>query len=385
MKRKSALLTVAVFISLLVLSAMGGVLHAEAQPAVTHTCAFYGVDGQLIRSVQVADGEKLAPVNAPGVEGMRFSHWYQVNASLQGSPGSGYSFSSPVTEAVYLKAFYEPLPEATPSLAPEATTDPMTETQNAETSETEVPEGKEPAAEETVSEEVVTEEPAAEEPVAEESATEGPVPEEVVTEEPAAEEPVAEEPATEEPVSEEAVTEEPAAEEPVAEEPEAEEPVSEEVVTEEPAAGEPVAEEPATEEPVSEEVVMEEPAAEESEMEGPAEEEPAIEETSVEGSAADQSSAFLKEEIDAMYPNRKITFYATWGNKPAPEIGDEITIHARLSGYEGLEYVIRWQVKHTGHEDWKDVGITGEVCTLTLTQENLDWVFRVAVDITDVE
>ncbi len=86
-----------------------------------------------------------------------------------------------------------------------------------------------------------------------------------------------------------------------------------------------------------------------------------------------------------MNPNRKIRFYASWGDKTAPEIGDQIVIHAKLSGYEGLEYTIRWQFKKTAEDPWQDMGIQGETCTLTLTKENLDWLFRVAVDITGVQ
>lgn len=94
---------------------------------------------------------------------------------------------------------------------------------------------------------------------------------------------------------------------------------------------------------------------------------------------------FLKEEIDAMNPNRKIRFYASWGAKDAPEFGDQITLHAQLSGYEGLEYTIRWQFKKSADDSWQDMGVQGETCTFTLTRENLDWLFRVAVDITDVQ
>ncbi len=91
-----------------------------------------------------------------------------------------------------------------------------------------------------------------------------------------------------------------------------------------------------------------------------------------------------EEEIDAMNPDRKVSFYVSWDGESAPELGDQITLHAQLSGYEGLTYKIRWQVKRSGG-DWQDLGSYGETHTLTLTQENLDWLFRVAVDITDVE
>ena len=138
-----------------------------------------------------------------------------------------------------------------------------------------------------------------------------------------------------------------------------------------------MAEESEAEEPAAEKLATEEPSTETTPATG--------EETTLAEPPVEEPRVFLKEEINAMYPDRKISFYATWGSKPAAEIGDEITIHAQLSGYEGLEYIIRWQLKHTAQEDWQDMGITGDACTFTLTTENLDWLFRVAVDIMDVE
>ena len=148
-------------------------------------------------------------------------------------------------------------------------------------------------------------------------------------------------------------------------------------------ADESVADESMDEEPV----VVEEPVAEESVADESMVEESVSEELVAEEPVAEEPRVFLKEEIDAMYPNRKVSFYATWGSKPVPEMGDQITIHAELSGYEGLEYIIRWQVKYTAddQEEWQDMGITGDTCTLVLTEQNLDWLFRVAVDIIDVE
>jgi hypothetical protein len=116
-----------------------------------------------------------------------------------------------------------------------------------------------------------------------------------------------------------------------------------------------------------------------------AEETPAPEDALPTEAPVESPRVFLKEEIDAMNPNRKIRFYASWGNKTAPEMGDQITLHAQLSGYEGLEYTIRWQFKKSAQDAWQDMGVQGATCTITLTQENLDWLFRVAVDITGVE
>lgn len=150
----------------------------------------------------------------------------------------------------------------------------------------------------------------------------------------------------------------------------------EELAAEDSAAAEPDAEESASEEPDSERLAEEEPALEEPAAEEPTEENPLTEE---------ERYILLKEEIDSKNPNRKISFYATWGDKSVPEIGDEITFHVVLSGYEGLNYLIRWQVKQSAPEDWCDLDVAGESYKLKISLQNLDWLFRVAVDIAESE
>lgn len=208
----------------------------------------------------------------------------------------------------------------------------------------------------------------AEGPSSEEGEAEGAA-EEPAAEETPAEEAEAEEPADEEPADEEAAAEE-AAEQPEAEESENEEPSAEESESEEADAEEAATEEGESGKSLDEEPELEEPADEESELEELTEEERRI---------------LLKEEIDATNPDRKISFYATWGEKEAPEIGDEITIHAELSGYEGLNFVIRWQVKYSAQEEWLDLDVTGDSYTFIIDLQNLEWLFRVAVDIIEAE
>lgn len=202
-------------------------------------------------------------------------------------------------------------------------------------------------------------------------------------EEPASEEGEAQG-AAEEPVAEETPAEEGEAEEPTDEEAAAEE-AAEESATEESENGEPSAEESGSEEATAEEAATEEGESgksldEEAELEELTDEEPELEELTEE-----ERRILLKEEIDATNPDRKISFYATWGEKEAPEIGDEITIHAELSGYEGLNFVIRWQVKYSAQEEWLDLDVTGDSYTFIIDLQNLEWLFRVAVDIIEAE
>jgi len=293
-KKKSVLLAALIFIGIFALIAAGDVLQAEAQPAATHVCCFFFPEGKLLASTEVAEGATLTPlIKAPEIEGMRFMHWYLVDASLEGDSGQAYMFDSPVTGPLYLMPRYEP--------------------------------------------------EQAEEPDSEEGETQG------AAEEPAAEGPSVEEAEAEEPADEEAAAEE-AAEQSEAEESESEDAAAEEPVDEKPAAGKSLNEEPELEELTEEE-----------------------------------RRILLKEEIDATNPDRKISFYATWGEKEAPEIGDEITIHAELLGYEGLNFVIRWQVKYSAQEEWRDLDVTGDSYTFIIDLQNLEWLFRVAVDIIEAE
>ena len=232
---------------------------------------------------------------------------------------------------------------------------------------------EEPAA---VEEPVVTEEPvASEEPVA--------VEEPVATEEPVAvEEPVA----SEEPV---AVEEPVASEEPVA----TEEPV---VATEEPAVEDPEVyiEEtltpPVAEEPVVEdtEVYIEDtlpPAANEpAEMPVPKPLNQAL--TNKSKTPDDEELGVLVAElIDELYPDRRIQIYAYWGDKEVLDFGDSVCLTAKLIGYEGLEYGLRWQYLDKQANIWCDLqGETEEQMNLILNEENVQWLVRVQVDITGI-
>ncbi|NMD44660.1 MAG: hypothetical protein GYA88_04460 [Clostridiales bacterium] len=328
-KTKSVLLAALIFIGIFALIAAGGALEAKAQPAATHVCCFFSPEGKLLASVEVAEGANLVPpLRAPEIEGMRFMHWYLVDVRLEGDSGQAYMFDSPVTEPLYLMPRYEP----------EQAEEPDSEEGEAQGA------AEEPAAEETPAEEAEAEEPADEEPADEEAAAEE-----------AAEEPSAEESENGEPAAEESGSEEAAAEE---------------AATEEGESGK----------SLDEEAELEELTDEEPELEEPADEEPELEELT-----GEERRILLKEEIDATNPDRKISFYATWGEKEAPEIGDEITIHAELSGYEGLNFVIRWQVKYSAQEEWLDLDVTGDSYTFIIDLQNLEWLFRVAVDIIEAE
>ena len=380
---------------ILICGTYGGALAAEAQPQITHTCYFYGNSGELLHSVEVTDGGTLDPIRAPRLAGMQFSHWYEVSASMRGNPESSYSFGSPVTGSVYLKAFYQALPEATATPAPEATATPEAAT---ETSVPEMTATPEAAPETPVPEVTATPEAATETPAPEVSAT----PEVVIEETPAPEasatpEVVVEEHTPEVVVEETSAPEATATPEAATETPAPEASATPEVIVEETPAPEATATpEAATETPVPEvsatpEVVIEEtPAPEVSATpevvvveETPAPEATATPAPTEAPSATEKpgEGVPVQVQMDELYPNRKATLYMSWGSKAKPAMGDRITLSARLEGYDGIEYSLRWQV-NSGGGGWQDVpDAAGHTFSFILDEKNIDWLWRVAVDI----
>ena len=419
---------------ILICGTYGGALAAEAQPQITHTCYFYGNSGELLHSVEVTDGGTLDPIRAPRLAGMQFSHWYEVSASMRGNPESSYSFGSPVTGSVYLKAFYQALPEATATPAPEVTATPEVAPETPVPEVTATPEAapETPVPEVTATPEAATETPTPEvtatpeviveetpvpgvsatpevviekTPVPEVSATpeviveETPVPEVSATPEVVIEEtPAPEASATPEVVVEEtsapeatatpeAATETPAPEASATPEVIVEEtPAPEATATPEAATETPVPEVSATPEVVIEEtpvpevsatpevvVVEETPAPEATATPAPTEAPSATEEPG--------EGVPVQVQMDELYPNRKATLYMSWGSKAKPAMGDRITLSARLEGYDGIEYSLRWQV-NSGGGGWQDVpDAAGHTFSFILDEKNIDWLWRVAVDI----
>ena len=124
---------------------------------------------------------------------------------------------------------------------------------------------------------------------------------------------------------------------------------------------------------------IEEPAEEAAELfNAPAEEAAAqIEENPVLGVP-------LYEILDAQFPGRKIVIYAFWGEKDYVEIGDDVLLTAVLTGYEGLDYSLRWQYSHNGHEGWNDLQGGGNTHSFVINDDNYNWFWRIAVDISGV-
>lgn len=400
-------------------------------------------EGLSLREASAQDPGAFRPLSGlrpQTMKGFIFQHWCRGSQS-----GPYYDVDQAVTSSFSLIALFKAVEE--PAVEEPEAEEPEVKEPEAEEPEIEEPEAEEPAVEEPEVEEPEVEEPEVEEPEAEEPALEEPEVEEHTVEEPEVEEPEAEEPAVEEPEAEEPEVEEPEGEEPAVEEPEVEGPAVEEPVTEEPEVEEPEVEEPTVEEPEVEEPVVEdeeiyldpehsnnqeleapaeqEPEVEEPEVAEPEVEDPVAEEPAVEDEdAADENPAennppasdepvttakpvtikekvvdkpetteqevdedlgvLIAEQIDELYPDRKIQIYLSWGDKAEVEFGDPLHFTAKMIGYGDLIYELRWQYLNNDGGEWQDLpGQTEDTLDLILDENTVLWSVRIQVDITD--
>ena len=145
-------------------------------------------------------------------------------------------------------------------------------------------------------------------------------------------------------------------------------------------------EEPVVEEPVVEEPVVEEPVVEEPVVEEPVVEEPAVEEMPVHVEEEEELGIPLYQILDEQFPDRRITIYANWGDKDYIVAGDKVRLTAKLEGYEGLVYSIKWQYSLDGQEDWQDVeNGDGRTYTFEVNEFNFTWYWRAVVTVSGVE
>ena len=85
------------------------------------------------------------------------------------------------------------------------------------------------------------------------------------------------------------------------------------------------------------------------------------------------------ERLDETHPNRSIQIVADWGDCPIA-LGVEVTLIAHISGYDGLETQIFWQVNRGG--EWETVDESGSPrYAFTLNEENSQWQWRAGVNV----
>ena len=84
------------------------------------------------------------------------------------------------------------------------------------------------------------------------------------------------------------------------------------------------------------------------------------------------------EEAFALPEERSVTFTIT-GDGEALRLGDVAHFNAELTGYEGLDYILQWQMS-TDNENWEDIPDANEPqMDLVLTEENSRLFWRVTV------
>ena len=107
---------------------------------------------------------------------------------------------------------------------------------------------------------------------------------------------------------------------------------------------------------------------------------PEAPEVSAEPKATEQPALNLEDELD---PNRSIAIRAEWEGEEL-HFGDDVTLIAELSGYEGAVYTIQWQ-SSKDEVKWTDVdGATEESYVMTVTEDNYQDFWRVIVTVTDI-
>lgn len=83
-------------------------------------------------------------------------------------------------------------------------------------------------------------------------------------------------------------------------------------------------------------------------------------------------------------PNRYINLWIDYGEDGYIFIGEIITIHATIVGFDAVPYTIQWQESSNGSEGWVDIpGATNDSIDIFLTQENCTHYWRVMVNYPD--
>ncbi len=96
----------------------------------------------------------------------------------------------------------------------------------------------------------------------------------------------------------------------------------------------------------------------------------------------EEAGILFAEQIDAKNPDRVIQIHVSWGEQTAVSFGDTLRFSAKLIGYEGLIYQLRWQFQDETDGIWRDMpGQSEETMRLVLDETNITWTIRLQVDI----
>lgn len=97
------------------------------------------------------------------------------------------------------------------------------------------------------------------------------------------------------------------------------------------------------------------------------------------------SAEEMRSLLDETHPDRQVTMWSMCSDPGYPN-GSTVTLFANVSGYDGLGYVIVWEVDKGDGEGYVNAGADGQMTlSFVINDENLQWLWRVGVSMPYME
>lgn len=93
----------------------------------------------------------------------------------------------------------------------------------------------------------------------------------------------------------------------------------------------------------------------------------------------------MRLALDETHPDRQVTLWVTCSEPGYPN-GSRMTLFANVSGYDGLAYVIVWEVDKRDGNGYVNAGLDGMMSvSFIIDSENARWLWRVGVSMPYME
>lgn len=93
----------------------------------------------------------------------------------------------------------------------------------------------------------------------------------------------------------------------------------------------------------------------------------------------------MRSLLDETHPDRQVTMWSMCSEPDYPN-GSTVTLFANVSGYDGLGYVIVWEVDKGDGEGYVNAGADGQMTlSFIIDDENVQWLWRVGVSMPYME
>ncbi len=93
----------------------------------------------------------------------------------------------------------------------------------------------------------------------------------------------------------------------------------------------------------------------------------------------------MRAMLDAERPGRQLSIRCECADE-VPVLGSEVTLHAEVTGYDGLIYRVIWEVDRMDGAGWVPVDGSDDLTrVITVTAENLGWRWRIGVRMPYIE